>query len=130
MSQLAFAMQFYADCNNGRLPPAAVCGEDGAPLLSWRLAILPFIEQQDLYLQFQLDEPWDSLHNFELLSKMPKTYEAPGRKAKKMPAFHTVCHVFVGKGAAFEGTEGLQFPQAFSDGTSNTVLIIEAGEPV
>jgi hypothetical protein len=48
---------------HGRLPPAAVCGPDGTPLLSWRVLILPFIEQQALYRQFKLDEPWDGPHN-------------------------------------------------------------------
>jgi hypothetical protein len=44
-----------------------------------------------------------------------------------MPPHHTVCHVFVGKGAAFEGTEGLRLPEDFPDGTSNTFLVVEAG---
>jgi hypothetical protein len=130
MKQIALAMHSYVDTNNGRLPPAAVCDEDGRPLLSWRVLILPYIEQQDLYKEFHLNEPWDSPHNIELLSKMPRTYAAPGSKAKKLPPYHTVCHVFVGEGAAFEGKEGLRFPQDICDGTSNTILIIEAGEPV
>ena len=130
MKALSLAMINYADTNHGRLPPAAVCGEDGTPLLSWRVLILPYIEQDDLYKQFHLDEPWDSPHNIELLSKMPRTYAAPGSKAKKLPPYHTVCHVFVGKGAAFEGKEGLRIPGDFIDGTSNTILIIEAGDPV
>ncbi|HLW66408.1 MAG TPA: DUF1559 domain-containing protein [Gemmataceae bacterium] len=130
MSQIALAMHNYADSNDDRLPPAAVCGEDGTPLLSWRVLLLPYIEQNDLYKQFHLDEPWDSPHNIELLPKMPRTYAAPGSKAKKLPPYHTVCHVFFGKGAAFEGKEGLRLPGDFIDGTSNTILIVEAGEPV
>jgi hypothetical protein len=122
-------MHNYND-THGRLPPAVVYGEDGTPLYSWRVLILPYIEQEELYKQFRLDEPWDSPHNIGLLAKMPLTYAAPGSKAKKVPAYHTVCHVFVGKGAAFEGAEGLQLPGDFQDGTSNTLLLVEAGEPV
>jgi hypothetical protein len=107
-----------------------VYGEDGTPLYSWRVLILPYIEQDALYKQFRLDEPWDSPRNIQLLPKMPATYAPPGRKAKMIPAYHTVCHVFVGKGAAFEGREGLHFPKDFPDGTSNTLLVVEAGEPV
>jgi hypothetical protein len=107
-----------------------VCSPEGKPLLSWRVAVLPYIEQGDLYKQFHLDEPWDSPHNITLLSKMPVIYRAPGSKAKKIPPNHTICHVFVGKGAAFEGREGVRFPRDFPDGTSNTILVVEAGEPV
>jgi hypothetical protein len=129
MKQLALAMYSYEE-THGRLPPAVVYGADGKPLLSWRVLILPFIEQDQLYKEFKLSEPWDSPHNIRLLEKMPATYRAPGSKAKLMPPDHTVCHVFVGKGAAFEGREGLRLRGDFPDGTSNTVLVVEAGKPV
>ena len=126
--QLTMAMHNYHD-THGHLPPAVVYGENDRPLYSWRVLILPFLEQQGLYDQFKLDEPWDSPHNIQLLSKMPVVYEAPGSKRSKLPAYHTVCHVFFGKGAAFEGKKGLKFDD-FPDGLSNTLLIVEAGEPV
>jgi Protein of unknown function (DUF1559) len=113
---------------HGRLPPAVVYSEDGTPLYSWRVLILPFIEQQALYDQFKLDEPWDSPNNIRLLEKMPSTFAPPRGKANKTPRYHTVCHVFVGPGAAFEGREGFRLKD-FLDGTSNTILIVEAGEP-
>jgi hypothetical protein len=117
------------ESTHGHLPPAVVYGENDRPLHSWRVLILPFIEQQDLYDQFKLDEPWDSQHNIQLLSKMPSAFEAPGSKRSKLPAYHTIHHVFVGKGAAFEGKQGLKLAE-LNDGLSNTILIVEAGEPV
>jgi hypothetical protein len=107
-----------------------VYGNYGEPLYSWRVLLLPFIEEDALYQEFHLDELWDSPHNLTLLPRMPRTYAAPGRKAGKLPPYHTVCHVFVGPGAAFEGVEGLSTQTDFPDGTSNTLLIVEAGEPV
>src|SRR5947209_11024222 len=65
------------------------------PLLSWRVAILPYIEEQALYQQFHLDEPWDSAHNKTLLAKMPKLY-APVRGKTKEPGM-TYYQVFTGK---------------------------------
>src|SRR5262245_37893694 len=121
-------MHNYHD-THGHLPPAVVYGENGQPLYSWRVALLPFFEGQELYDQFKLDQPWDSPHNMQLLSKMPTMYELPRRKQRQLPAYHTVCHVFVGKSAAFEKKQGLKFDE-FKDGLSNTLLIVEAGEPV
>jgi hypothetical protein len=115
---------------HGQLPPAAVCGKDGKPLLSWRVLLLPHIEQGQLYKEFHLDEPWDSPHNIQFLPRMPATYVPPSGKLWKVPEHHTVCKVFVGKHAAFEGTKGLSYPEDFPDGTNNTLLIVEAGEPV
>jgi hypothetical protein len=107
-----------------------VYGKNGKPLHSWRVLILPFIEQNNLYKQFRLDEPWDSSHNLKLLPKMPATYAPPPGKMSKVPLYHTVMHVFVGKGAAFEGKQGMRIPDDFPDGTSNTFLVVETGQPV
>jgi hypothetical protein len=126
---VALALRNYQEAH-GRLPPAVVYGADGEPLYSWRVLVLPYIEEDTLYQEFRLDEPWDSPHNLQLLSRMPSSYAPPPGKTYKVPAHHTVVHVFVGEGAAFEGTEGLRLPQDFPDGTPNTLLVVEAGEPV
>ena len=121
-------MHGYNDVH-GHLPPAAVRGKNGEPLLSWRVLILPYIEEPELYSEFHLDEPWDSPHNLSLLPRMPAQYAPPPGKAWMVPPHHTVCKVFVGPGTAFEGTEGLRLKD-FLDGTSKTFLVVEAGEPV
>jgi hypothetical protein len=92
--------------------------------------LLPFIEGDELYQQFNRYEPWDSPHNRAPLPQMPRIYAIPPGKAAKVPPYHTVCHVFVGRGAAFEGRDGLRIPADFPDGTSDTFLVVEAGEPV
>jgi hypothetical protein len=114
----------------GRLPPAVVYGKDGKPLHSWRVLLLPHLDQEDLYRQFKMDEPWDSPHNIKPLPRIPAVYCPPPGKISSMPAYHTVCHVFVGPGAAFEGGRGLRIPDDFPDGTAQTILVVEAGEPV
>ena len=126
---MGLAFHNYASAH-GTLPPAAVCGPDGHPLLSWRVLLLPYIEQQGLYDEFKLDEPWDSEHNLRLLDRMPKTYEAPWKKYVDVPPHQTVLHVFVGPGAAFEWGRGLRLKDDFPDGTSTTLLYVEAGPPV
>jgi Protein of unknown function (DUF1559) len=106
-----------------------VYGPDGQPLYSWRVLLLPYLEEGPLYKEFHLDEPWDSEHNIRLLERMPVLYAPPGHKKSLVPPHHTVLHVFVGPGTAFEGPGGIPMKD-FPDNTSNTILIVEAGEPV
>jgi hypothetical protein len=127
LRQIVLAMHNYHDTYNG-FPPAAICDKDGKPLLSWRVAILPYVEQDQLYQQFRLNEPWDSEHNKQLLQRMPKLYAPPAHVKTKEP-YTTFYQVFVGKGAGFEGKRGLRIVD-FTDGTSNTILVVEAAEPV
>jgi len=126
LKQMGIAMLNYNDTYQGRMPPPAF-GDPNKPegqrrpLLSWRVAILPYVEQQFLYNQFKLDEPWDSPNNKPLLAKMPKIYQLPGDD--KTPPDHTHYQVFVGNGAAFESSRSVLFPGEFADGSSNTILI-------
>ncbi|MCI0459302.1 MAG: DUF1559 domain-containing protein [Gemmataceae bacterium] len=124
LKQLALAMHNYHDAHKG-LPAQAISSKDGKPLLSWRVAILPYIEQLPLYNQFRLDEPWDSPHNKKLIAQMPKIYRSPFSKRGKEG--RTTYLVPVGKETAFpEQREGLSLPKNFPDGTSNTILVVEA----
>lgn len=118
-------------CNNrqGSMPAQAIYGKEGVPLLSWRVALLPYLGYQDLYDEFRLDEPWDSEHNKKLLPRIPQVYLPPVPQRGKV-RYGTYYQVFVGPPAPFDGPRGPRAPDTFSDGTSNTILIIEAGEPV
>jgi prepilin-type processing-associated H-X9-DG protein len=108
-------------------PPPANRSKNGKPLLSWRVAILPYLDEDNLYKQFKLDEPWDSPHNKKLLPRIPKFYQ-PVRGPSKVPG-GTYYQAFVGKGAAFELELKLR-PADFTDGTSNTLMVVEAATPV
>jgi hypothetical protein len=120
LKQIALAMHnFYSVYN--RLPAAAVYDNRGKPLLSWRVQLLPFLEANDLYKEFHFDEPWDSDHNKKLLDRMPRVYAVPNSKGK---SHLTPYQVFHGKGAIFEGKNGITFAQ-IPDGTSNTILVVE-----
>ncbi|GIW80321.1 MAG: hypothetical protein KatS3mg105_2128 [Gemmatales bacterium] len=127
LKMIGLAFHDYHD-TYGEFPRAAITRGGGKPLLSWRVAILPFIGQGQLYRQFKLDEPWDSPHNKKLLAKMPKVFETPGRKA---PPGETYFRVFTGKGAIFDGDKPIALGAiANADGTSNTILVVEAAESV
>jgi len=76
LHQLALAMHNYASTDD-RLPPAMVRDKNGKPLCSWRVLLLPYLEEEALYKQFKLDEPWDSPNNIKLLNRMPKILSEP-----------------------------------------------------
>jgi Protein of unknown function (DUF1559) len=125
LKQISLAMHEYHNAHK-MLPAAAICDKAGKPLLSWRVAILPFIEQLPLYEQFKLDEPWDSDHNKKLIAQMPSTYVVPAAPAAPGQTHY---RVFVGNGAVFEMNRGRRMAE-ISDGLSNTILCVEARQSV
>ena len=126
MKMIGLAMHNYVSANN-TFPPPATTDKDGKPLLSWRVAILPYLEQQPLYEKFHQDEPWDSPHNKALIKEMPQVFVCPDR-ADVEPGT-TTYRVFSGPGALFEAGKQNGF-NVVTDGTSNTILAVEAKEAV
>ncbi|MCI0462615.1 MAG: sigma-70 family RNA polymerase sigma factor [Gemmataceae bacterium] len=124
--RLGHALFQYQD-EQGRFPPAAILSPAGKPLLSWRVAILPYLGEGDLYRQFKLEERWDSKHNKALLERMPDVF-APVNVQPKEPHV-TFYRVFTGASTAFDGKEGVKL-EDFTDNRATTVLVVEAGEPV
>jgi uncharacterized protein with WD repeat len=125
VKQLVLAMVNYADAENGQMAPAIFTDKTGKSLLSWRVHILPYIEQQNLYQQFHLDEPWDSAHNKKLLARMPKAFASSSHPELAREG-KTTYLLPVGKNVLFSGTSRPRYPASIPDGTSNTILIVEA----
>jgi hypothetical protein len=138
LKQIGLAIHNFHD-TTGRLP-AGVVGPDGKTTgLSWRVQILPYVEEEGLYKQFRLNEAWDSEHNRRLVARMPKIYLPPGVEDY---GGHTFYQSFVGDGAfipkpqsqRFLGVaggpvHGLRFAD-ITDGLMHTVVVAEAAEPV
>jgi hypothetical protein len=122
--QIALAAHNYADRNKA-LPMQANYDAAGKPLLSWRVHLLPYLEQGALYKQFHLDEPWDSEHNRKLIEKMPAVYADPAPALSQLAAAGKTTYVFpVGKGTLHEGPQPKMFKDII-DGTSNTIMLVE-----
>lgn len=127
LKQMALAFHNYHEVY-GSLPAHAFYSADAkTPLLSWRVAMLPFVEEQALYDQFKLDEPWDSEHNKKLIPKMPKLYASP--IASKGEPGKTFYQVVTGRDTLFDGAKKMQFKDIV-DGTTKTLLVVEAKAPV
>jgi hypothetical protein len=133
MKQIILAMHNF-DATYGALP-AGYADKSGKPGLSWRVALLPFIESDALFRQFKLEEPWDSDHNKQLINQMPAIYAPP----RTPTGGFTFYRGFTGPntwlppqqqlgqpGRALLGVKLFTIP----DGTSNTILVAEAYDPV
>lgn len=103
-------------------------GDKEVQPFSWRVAILPFIEHNDLFEKYRFDETWDSEHNKALLEQMPAVYRSPFA-ADELPAGETNYLGFAGKETALGTDEGVRMTD-IRDGTSNTLLIIESRKSV
>ncbi|MGA2058984.1 MAG: DUF1559 domain-containing protein [Thermoguttaceae bacterium] len=123
MKMIMLAMHNYHDANK-RFPPAYKADKEGKPLLSWRVMILPYIEQGDLYDQFHRDEPWDSEHNKKLIAKMPAEYKSPNSKAGEGKTNYLTVR---GENTVFPGQKGVRIAD-ITDGTAFTIAIVEAAD--
>ena len=114
-----------------QLPPSYTANAEGKPLLSWRVKLLPFLEEQALYDQFHHDEPWDSEHNLKLVAKMPDVFKHPRIKLAEGKTVYLGVSGKDGMLVAPKGNPKQQIGRRFNsviDGLSNTATIIHAAE--
>ena len=121
MRQLQYAMLNY-EVAYREFPEATELDDAGKPMHSWRVKILPFIEQQVLYDQYDFSQSWDSPTNIKLLDQMPDCYRCPYCEKNNRTHYKLV----VGPGTLFDGGE--RTINRITDGTSNTIAIIEDGQ--
>jgi prepilin-type processing-associated H-X9-DG protein len=127
LKQMGLAMHNYHQINGG-FPASAITDKNGKPLLSWRVAILPLMEQQELYNKFKLDEPWDSPNNKPLIAEMPNVFACPSNPPQPGSGL-TTYKVFTGEGTLLDPVNPTGIAQV-TDGTSNTIMVVESGEGV
>jgi hypothetical protein len=124
LKQIGIAFHNFHDAHLSL--PIDLIAAEGKPLLSWRVVILPYLGEEELYKRFKLNEPWDSEHNRKLIQSIPRVYAPLRVRAKEGETFY---QVFTGKDAVFAPGK-LRRLHSIADGTSNTGLVFEAGEPV
>lgn len=122
LKQIGLALHNYYETYD-QFPPQAVVDAAGNRLLSWRVLILPYLDQQALYDQFHLDEPWDSPHNLRLAQTIPEAY-APQTQGELKPGYTRVVAPLTADSAFGRPGKPLKFSD-ITDGTSNTIWFVE-----
>lgn len=124
MKQINLALINY-ESQRGSYPAYALRTADGKPGLSWRVAILPMLDEDNLYRQFKLDEPWDSPHNKPLVDRMPSAFKSPG---SDLDDGYTNYLAVVGPNTVITSGDKPASMRNIRDGTSNTIMIVEADD--
>ena len=130
LKNIALALLNYDDVH-GALPPAYIPDKNGKPMHSWRVLILPFMEEKGLYDSYDFDEPWDGPNNRKLFSQVPDVYLCPSHSSssRKGPVaasyFAVIGPQTVWPGAATRQVKDLQE----ADGMSQTLLVMETHIP-
>jgi hypothetical protein len=134
LKQIGVAIHVY-ESSMGCLPPAALADLEGKPLLSWRVLLLPYLNEEALFREFDLKEPWDGPKNKKLLSRMPLVYRSPYRLRAEEET-HTYYRVFVGPGTPLLRQAGpIEYDpnrRRLADiaNPAGTILVVEATEAV
>ncbi len=122
LKQIGLGLQNYADAY-GCFPPAYLTDENGKPMHSWRVLILPFLAQQALYDQYDFNEPWNGPHNSLLAKPMPSIFRCPSGTANKGATTNYVA--IVGPETMWQADHGAKFSE-IKDGTPMTIAVVEA----
>jgi hypothetical protein len=121
---IGLALHNYHDVY-GCFPPAYIADENGQPMHSWRVLILPYIDQAPLYNQYRFDEPWNGPNNSKLASITIPSYQCPANVDEQKELQQWTSYVAViGPHTCWQGTEPVPISQ-ITDGTSVTLLVVE-----
>jgi Protein of unknown function (DUF1559) len=122
LRQIEVALHSY-HADYGSFPPAYIANANGKPMHSWRVLILPYMEQQALYERYNFNEPWDGPNNRKLHNVIMKSYCCPSR-SDKQPKTETNYVVVVGPQTMWPGDKATKLTDV-KDGTSNTIMLVE-----
>jgi hypothetical protein len=131
LKQIALAMHNYHDVHKC-FPAAYVADKDGKPLHSWRVALLPYLEQAPLYDQYNFNEPWDSPNNMLIAQQMPDIFRCPD--CPIAAGGNMTNYVVVVGDPSVSPAQSMFMPNHWTkmseitDGTSNTIMVVEASD--
>lgn len=123
LSHFLLALHNYHDVY-GSFPPAYVADENGQPMHSWRVLLLPYLDSKEVYEQYRFDEPWNGPRNSQLARRIRTSLFHCRSGPHGDDSVMTDYVVISGPGTAFPGSRSTKL-EDFVDGTSNTILLAE-----
>lgn len=130
IERIAAALNAYAT-DHGSYPPPQIVAADGTPTHSWRVLLLPYLGEEELFNQYDLNQPWDSPSNQALAQRVPEVYRPPGGTALGTEAGYSLV---IGPGTLFPPAlpHGLQTlgPRDVVDNPGQTLLVVESRPPL
>ena len=126
LKQFGLALHSYHDVM-GTLPQD-IFDKDGKAILSWRVEMLPYLEQTPLYNQIDRTKPWDDAANKAFVERMPEVFKHFGRETKEKG--FTYFQTFTAE-KVIEGGSPLLVPgrklqlTGITDGTLNTIMVVD-----
>jgi prepilin-type processing-associated H-X9-DG protein len=127
LKQIGLALHNYHD-RYGCFPPAFIADGKGRPMHSWRVLLLPYLDQGPLYNLYRFDEPWDGPNNRKLADRSVEVYHCPEGLKKTSPASEWTSYVaVVGPNTAWPDSSSRALAD-FQDPTSETLLVVELAD--
>lgn len=132
IKQFGLSMRNFALVHDGQFPPhrtGSEPDENGNFPHSWRVHLLPFLEQDELFQKIRLNEPWDSAWNRQFHDQMPPIFRNPEIRdwnQKALASGQTTFCVIFGADAPFPEDGPGPREEDFQDRASETILIAES----
>lgn len=121
LRQITMALHNY-EVQNGSFPPAYVTDANGKALYSWRVLILPYLEEDELYERFDKTKAWDDPANIDVSNAMVNVFRSPldEELAENAASYFGI----VGRSTMFPTGSGRKMAE-IQDGTANTIMVLE-----
>ncbi len=134
LQELQRAFTEYADANV-TYPPAFTVDESGQKLHSWRVLLLPYLGESELFSQIRLNEPWDSEWNRQFWTKTPNVFRCAStpteeNESEEVKAKKCAYSCVLGDNTPLPIDGSTTKPDDIIDGGSNTILLVERKSPV
>lgn len=122
LKQLGLAMHNSHDTFD-RFPATA----GGEPPMSWRVALLPYVDQTPLFNRYDFAKRWDESPNAAFLLQEIRSYRCPGvqRPADEQGRFFTSYVAPVGPHSILQREQSMLLEDV-TDGASYTIAVVEA----
>ena len=122
LRRIAQALNNYAK-DYGTYPPAVTRNSAGVPMHSWRILILPYLGEEALYKQYDLEQPWNSSENSSMQWQVPAVFVSPASVNRGVVGESN--YMLIRGPRTLFPPAGSWSPGGIRDGAANTLLVVE-----